>query len=47
MLLEMDVELPNVNLLPLNILVDTGAQVNLVKRDLVSSGDWKPAPNLI
>ena len=43
--LDMDVELPNGDFLPLKILVDTGAQVNLVRRDLVPRQDWRPAPN--
>ena len=45
MVLDMDVELPNGDFLPLKILVDTGAQVNLVRRDLVPRQDWRPAPN--
>ena len=45
LLLDMDVELPDGSLLPLKILVDTGAQVNLVKRGLVSRQDWKIAQN--
>ena len=45
LLLDMDVELPDGSLLPLKFLVDTGAQVNLVKRGLVSGQDWKIAQN--
>ena len=45
MLLDMDVELPDGSFLPLKILVDTGAQVNLVKRGLVSRQDWEIAQN--
>ena len=41
----MDVELADGSLLPLNIWVDTGAQVNLVKRGLVSRQDRKIAQN--
>ena len=35
LLLDMDVKLPNSKLIPMKILVDTGAQVNLVKRGLI------------
>ena len=45
MVLDMDVELPNGDFLPLKFLVDTGAQVNMVRRDLVPRQDWRPAPN--
>ena len=45
MLLYMYVDLPNGSLLPMNILFDTGAQVNLVRRDLVSRQKWKTVPS--
>ena len=45
LILDMDVELPNGNLIPLKILVDTGAQVNLIRRDLVSRQHWRGAEN--
>ena len=34
-MLGMEVALPNGNILPMHILVDTGAQANLVRRELI------------
>ena len=45
MLLDMDFELPNGNLIPMKVLVDTGAQVNLVRQDIISCQHWKGAEN--
>jgi hypothetical protein len=45
LLLDMDVELPNSKLKNMKILVDTGAQINLVKRGLIPPSLWQRARN--
>ena len=43
--LEIDASLPNGNLVALEVLVDTGAQVNLIKERLVTCQFFQRAKN--
>jgi len=45
--LELDAQLPNGEVIPLKVLVDTGAQVNLVRRELIPQEFWREAKNPI
>ena len=45
LLLDIDAHLPNGNLIALKILVDTGAQVNLIKEKLVPRQFFRSAEN--
>ena len=47
LLLDIDAQLPNGNLIALKILVDTGAQVNLIKAKIVARQFFKSAENRV
>ncbi len=43
LIMDIDVETPERGILPLRVLVDTGAQVNLIRRELVPPESWRIA----
>ena len=47
LLLDIDAQLPNGNLIALKILVEIGAQVNLIKEKLVARQFFRSAENLV